>query len=60
MENGSTNPLVEDDDGDLVSVTYVCSDGFTLHGEAELLCNLDTDEWQGEPPTCNPGMCRLF
>lgn len=60
VENGSTKPLVEDDNGDLVSVTYVCKDNFTLQGEAELLCNLDTDEWQGEPPTCNPGKLALF
>ncbi|XP_037034819.1 fibrillin-1 isoform X2 [Bradysia coprophila] len=53
LENGWTKPLVEDDNGDLVSVTYVCNDGFILQGESELLCNLDTDEWQGEPPTCN-------
>lgn len=43
-----------------MSVTYVCTDGYTLQGEAELLCNLDTDEWQGDPPTCSPGMLSIF
>ncbi|KAJ6640873.1 Complement decay-accelerating factor [Pseudolycoriella hygida] len=59
IENGSTKPLVEDEGDELVSVTYVCNDGFTLQGEAELLCMLETDEWQGEPPTCNPGTTKL-
>lgn len=60
MENASTKPLVDDVNEDLVSVTYECIDGFVLQGEAELLCNLDTDEWQGEPPTCNQGTLTMF
>lgn len=48
--------LMDDESGDLVSVTYSCVAGFRLHGEAELFCDLDTDEWQGEPPACRAGI----
>lgn len=50
--------LVDDETGDLVSATYSCVAGFRLHGEAELFCDLDTDEWQGEPPACRAGIYR--
>lgn len=61
VPNASVN-LVDDADTDtenLVSAVYACAAGYRLLGEAELFCDLDTDEWQGEPPTCRAGnyMC---
>lgn len=61
VDNASVN-LVDDEIGDLVSATYACAAGYRLHGEAELFCDLDTDEWQGDPPECRAGwylrLCR--
>lgn len=52
----STNELNEDEETeDLVIAIYKCNDGFKLVGDANLYCNLNSDEWQGEPPTCQPG-----
>ncbi|XP_062134383.1 uncharacterized protein LOC133844425 isoform X2 [Drosophila sulfurigaster albostrigata] len=31
---------------------YSCASGYVLKGPKELLCNVDTEEWQGEPPIC--------
>lgn len=58
VDNASVE-LVDDDAGDFVSVTYTCAAGYRLHGEAELFCDLGTEEWQGEPPACRAGMCSV-
>lgn len=31
---------------------YSCAPGYAIQGPAELVCNVNTEEWQGEPPTC--------
>ncbi|SPP86978.1 uncharacterized protein LOC117589448 isoform X1 [Drosophila guanche] len=37
---------------DTITAIYNCKAGFELRGAAELICNAETDKWQGEPPTC--------
>lgn len=56
----ATVKISDDENDDLVSATYSCKDGFTLQGEAELFCDLNTDEWQGEPPHCKKGKKIYF
>lgn len=58
VDNASVN-VVDDETGDLVSATYACAAGYRLLGEAELFCDLDTDEWQGDPPACRAGKCDV-
>ncbi|XP_037938996.1 fibrillin-2 [Teleopsis dalmanni] len=41
-----------EDDEDTIHAIYVCKPGYELQGTTDLMCNLDTDEWSGEPPTC--------
>ncbi|ALC43389.1 frac [Drosophila busckii] len=31
---------------------YSCKSGYVLKGAKKLRCNVDTEEWQGEPPSC--------
>lgn len=54
VENASSR-LSVDDAEDSVSARYTCDPGFELQGEPDLFCDLDTDEWQGQPPICKPG-----
>uniref|UniRef100_A0A1B0D5U3 Uncharacterized protein n=1 Tax=Phlebotomus papatasi TaxID=29031 RepID=A0A1B0D5U3_PHLPP len=56
VENASSK-LSVDDAEDSVSARYTCDPGFELQGEPDLFCDLDTDEWQGQPPICKPGEC---
>lgn len=44
-----------DENEEFVTATYRCHDGFKLRGKAEVTCDLDTDEWQETPPTCEQG-----
>ncbi|XP_017138567.1 uncharacterized protein LOC108153239 isoform X2 [Drosophila miranda] len=37
---------------DTITAIYTCKAGFDLRGSAELICNSETDKWQGEPPSC--------
>lgn len=41
-----------DDNEEFVSATYTCFNGYKLQGKATITCDLDTDEWQENPPTC--------
>lgn len=38
---------------------YSCSAGYVINGPNQLVCNVKTEEWQGEPPTCvkDKGKC---
>lgn len=54
VENASIR-ISDDESNDLVSATYTCKKGYAMHGEPELFCDLDTDEWQGDPPSCKEG-----
>lgn len=47
--------LVISDDGTEVSAAYSCDAGFHLHGNPQMGCNLDTDEWLGDLPVCKLG-----
>lgn len=47
--------LSDDTEEDMVTATYSCDDGYKLQGDTHLQCDLDSDEWQGEPPTCVKG-----
>lgn len=51
--------LIIDDEGIRVSAIYSCENGFQLVGATELLCDIDTDEWQGDLPACSQGNCLL-
>lgn len=37
---------------------YKCAAGYVLKGSNELLCNVDSEEWQGEPPNCIEGKSK--
>ncbi|XP_032290647.1 uncharacterized protein [Drosophila virilis] len=37
---------------------YKCAAGYVLKGSNELLCNVDSEEWQGEPPSCIEGKSK--
>ena len=41
-----------DDNEEFVSATYTCFNGYKLQGKTTITCDLDTDEWQENPPTC--------
>jgi fibulin 1/2 len=44
-----------DENEEFVTATYRCQDGFKLNGKTSITCELDTDEWQENPPTCEQG-----
>lgn len=52
--HGKTELMV-DDEGTIVTAFYTCESGYQLHGEAQLICNTDTDEWKGNLPACKLG-----
>lgn len=45
-----------DDERDVVVAKYTCDYGYELNGEAEVVCDLDTETWQAPPPSCQKGM----
>lgn len=47
--------LSVDDDGIVVTALYSCDAGYQLNGQAQITCNTDTDEWQGDLPVCKLG-----
>lgn len=55
IANGRVSISV-DDERDVVAATYSCDYGYVLVGEAERVCDLDTESWQGQPPSCQKGM----
>lgn len=44
--------LSVDDQGIIVTAVYQCEPNFKLIGQAQLICDTDTDEWQGDLPEC--------
>jgi fibulin 1/2 len=54
IAHGSGRLLVDDNE-DVVKAVYNCAPGYELEGKATLNCDLDNDEWQGEPPKCVAG-----
>ena len=52
VENGS---IALEDNDDTVRAIYTCNNGFQMSGADELICDLDTDEWDKNPPTCVKG-----
>ncbi|XP_043865733.1 sushi, von Willebrand factor type A, EGF and pentraxin domain-containing protein 1 isoform X2 [Drosophila mojavensis] len=42
------------EDGDINTALYSCSRGYVIEGPTELICNVTTEEWQGDPPYCSP------
>ncbi|XP_031619500.1 fibrillin-2 isoform X2 [Contarinia nasturtii] len=44
--------LSVDYDGTIVTALYKCDAGYRLHGESQLTCDTDTDEWLGDLPAC--------
>ncbi|XP_067646329.1 fibrillin-3 [Eurosta solidaginis] len=40
------------DEEDTVRALYKCDEGYELRGTTELVCNLDTDQWDTDPPIC--------
>lgn len=51
VENASVNVRIDENE-EFVTATYRCSDGYKLNGKAIITCDLDIDEWQENPPTC--------
>lgn len=41
---------------DAVRAIYECEEGYELSGSKELLCDVNTDLWDAEPPKCEKGM----
>jgi Sushi repeat (SCR repeat) len=58
IAHGSGRLLVDDNE-DVVKAIYNCAPGYELEGKATLNCDLDNDEWQGEPPKCVAGKDEL-
>lgn len=54
-----TVKLSADENDDIVTALYSCKSGFKLQGNAEIYCDLDTDVWQSDPPTCHEGKFLL-
>lgn len=44
-----------DDEGINVFAIYSCDPGYHLHGQTQLNCDTNTDEWQGNLPACKLG-----
>lgn len=44
-----------DDEADEIVAIYSCDEGYKLVGSAEFYCDLETDVWQGTPPSCQKG-----
>ncbi|XP_030385204.1 fibrillin-2 isoform X2 [Scaptodrosophila lebanonensis] len=57
-EDCENPPLVDHGSFELSKTTeiyrafYSCKEGFELKGAKELICDVDADEWNTEPPTC--------
>ncbi|XP_023294548.2 fibrillin-2 isoform X6 [Lucilia cuprina] len=47
----NANIKIEDEE-DTIRAIYSCQTGFELRGPHELVCDLDTDEWNTNPPEC--------
>ncbi|XP_065361428.1 fibrillin-2 isoform X1 [Calliphora vicina] len=47
----NANIKIEDEE-DTIRAIYSCQPGFELRGPHELICDLDTDEWNANPPEC--------
>lgn len=54
--NGQVSISV-DDERDVVAAKYSCDYGYELVGEAEIVCDLDTESWQSKPPICRKSKC---
>lgn len=54
IANGKVKIAV-DEERDVVAAKYSCDYGYELVGEAEIVCDLDTESWQGKPPSCQKG-----
>lgn len=54
VENASL-VVTYDENDEFVTATYRCHKGFKLKGKSKITCDLDTDEWQELPPSCEPG-----
>lgn len=55
IANGKVK-ISSDEERDVVSAKYTCDYGYDLVGEEEILCDLDTESWQGQPPSCQKGI----
>lgn len=54
VENASV-VVAYDENEEFVTATYRCHEGFKLSGKKDVTCDLDTDEWQESPPSCEAG-----
>jgi hypothetical protein len=59
VENASVL-VAYDESEEFVTATYRCHDGYKLHGKSAITCDLDTDEWQENPPRCEPSEYKKF
>lgn len=49
-----------DENEEFVTATYRCHEGYKLKGKSAITCELDTDEWQESPPSCEEGRNKKF
>lgn len=49
-----------DENEEFVTATYRCHEGFKLRGKSDITCDLDTDEWQESPPSCEAGKLEII
>lgn len=52
-EHSSVQVINEED---AVRAIYECEEGYELSGSRELICDVDTDLWDVEPPKCAKGL----
>lgn len=52
IKNGQITSEVVDENGDFVTATYECNKGFKLVGSPQIICDVDSDEWDRDPPKC--------
>lgn len=50
--------IAYDETEEFVTAKYRCHEGYKLVGKNEITCEFETDEWQGNPPSCESGECR--
>lgn len=49
-----------DENEEFVTATYRCDDGYHMKGKSEITCDLDDDEWKGQPPQCIEGEFHIL
>lgn len=51
IQNGQFKSKVDENE-EYVTAIYKCNRGYKLVGSSQIICDLDTDEWDRDPPKC--------